>query len=117
MRMMYEPAGNVLVVGAGEAEAPPLRTDGSCPSAFGPPVLPGPPAPPASVVVGVGVGRVRFAGNVTVNGAVAREISTPCFCRIFNRSACVPGRGSSPGSTYAAGPSVRAFRIDRLLVV
>ena len=54
-------------------------------------------------------------GTVTVNGAVAREISTPCFCSTRSSSACAPGRGSSPGSTYAAGPSVFAFRIERLL--
>ena len=38
-------------------------------------------------------------GIVTVNGAVAREISQPCSCRMRSSSACGPGRGSSPGNT------------------
>ena len=54
-------------------------------------------------------------GTVTVNGAVACEISTACFCNTRRSSACAPGRRSSAGRTYAAGPSVLAFRTDRLL--
>jgi hypothetical protein len=41
-----------------------------------------------------------FLGSIiTVNGALAREISQPCSCSIRNRSACAPGRGSSAGNT------------------
>src|SRR4029079_9509554 len=65
------------------------------------------------VSFGVGRGGVFFPGPITLNDPVAREISTPCFWRTRNSSACAPGRGSSDGSTYAAGPSVRALRIDR----
>jgi hypothetical protein len=60
-------------------------------------------------------GRTRLAGMVTVNGAVAREISTACFRNTRSNSACAPGRRSSAGSTYAAGPSTRAFVTERLL--
>ena len=58
---------------------------------------------------------VRFAGIVTVNDEVAREISTPCFCSTRSNSACAPGRRSSAGNMYAAGPSTRALRTDLLL--
>src|SRR5580765_1004340 len=107
---MYDPAGKVLVVGCGFA----LRSwlgRGSCSCALGPL-----PLPPASVVVVTGRGGVRLPGIVTVNSAVAREISTPCFRSTFSRFACAPGCASSAGSTYAAGPSVRALRTDRLLL-
>src|SRR2546426_5802955 len=77
-----------------------------------PPALPSCP----SVVVG-GRGGVFFEGTVTVNSEVAREISIPCRCSTQSSSACAPGRGSSAEKTYAAGPSVFAFRIDRLLFV
>src|SRR5437867_4903984 len=117
---MYEPAGKVLVAGGRSAEAFALL---SCWAegfallswtswAFAPPAPPDPPDP--SLVV-VGRGGVFFPGTVTVNAAVAREISTPCFCSTRSRSACAPGRGSSAVSTYAAGPSVFAFRMERLL--
>ena len=59
--------------------------------------------------------RATRRARVTVNGAVAREISTRCFCRTRSSSACAPGRRSSAGSTYAAGPSAFAFVTDRLL--
>src|SRR5258708_944395 len=114
---MYEPAGKVRDVGAAFV---------SCPSCFswpswalGPdaPDPPDPLDPPDPSVVVVGFGGVFFPGTVTVNDEVAHEISTPCFCSVRRRSACAPGRGSSAVNTYAAGPSVLAFRIDRLLFV
>src|SRR5262249_48086465 len=108
---MYEPAGNVRVVGGAwrSAEAFALL---SWPWSLGPPT----PSPLPAVSVAVGRGGVFFPGTVTVNSDVAREISTPCFCSTRNSSACAPGRGSSPGITYAAGPSVRAFRSERLVL-
>ena len=63
-------------------------------AALGPPAHPARPAP--SFVV-VGRGGAFLPGTVTVNGAVAREISTPCFCSVRSSSACAPGRGSSAG--------------------
>src|SRR5262245_21184723 len=120
---MYEPAGNFRVVGCGARSADalaPVSWDWS----LGPPArsperlaLLASPSAPLLVSVGVGRGGGFFPGPVTVDSAVAREISTACFCSTRSSSACVPGRGSSAGSTYAAGPSVRAFRIDRLLLV
>ena len=71
--------------------------------------------PDPSVVVVFWRAGPRFPGTMTVNSAVAREISTPCFRSTFSSSACAPGRGSSAASTYAAGPSVFALRIERLL--
>src|SRR6266487_256323 len=120
MRTMYEPAGKVRVVGAvGFLSCPSCPSRPSCP--LGPPTLsclscPSRPSCPLLFVV-VGFGGAFFPGTVTVNDAVAREISTPCFCSVRRRSACAPGRGSSPVRTYAAGPSVLAFKIDRLLLV
>ena len=54
--------------------------------------------------------------DVTVNGAVAREISTRCFCSTRSSSACAPGRGSSAGK-HVGRRALRssAFRIERLL--
>ena len=72
-------------------------------------------SPPAASLVVSRAADASCPGTVTVNGAVAREISQPCSCRMRSRSACGPGRGSSPGKTYAAGPSVFGFRIERLL--
>ena len=57
----------------------------------------------------------ELTGTIAENEAVAREISTACFCSTRSISAWAPGRGSFAGSTYAAGPSVRDLRIDRLL--
>ena len=94
MRMMYEPAGNV-------------RVDVAPPDVAPPDVAPPDESRPAP--------RARRTGVDTVNGAFAREISTCCFCITRSSSACAPGRRSSAGSTYAAGPSVRAFAIERLL--
>src|SRR5262245_63280547 len=123
MRTTYEPAGKVRVAGA-----PDFLSCPSCPScpALGPPTSAlrasvGKPDPPDAscplLFVVVGRAGAFFPGTVTVNDAVAREISTPCFCSVRRRSACAPGRESSAGNTYAAGPSVRAFRIERLLFV
>src|SRR5262245_5292261 len=132
MRTTYEPAGKVRVAGAPDfLSCPSCPSRPSCP-ALGPPTSalrasvgkPDPPDPldppdPSCPLLFVVVGRAGafFPGTVTVNDAVAREISTPCFCSVRRRSACAPGRESSAGNTYAAGPSVRAFRIERLLFV
>src|SRR6185503_10995464 len=70
---------------------------------------PRPPLPPRPAAFGL-------AGTVTVNAAVAREISTACFRITRRSSACAPRRPSLAGKTYAAGPSTFAFRIDRLLL-
>src|SRR4030095_741447 len=56
-----------------------------------------------------------FALTGTVNGAVARLISPPCACKVLSNSAWLPARVSSPGNTYADGPSFLGFSIDRLL--
>src|SRR5690349_5211318 len=95
IRMMYEPAGNSRV--APRADVVSLRppfVESREPGAWG---------------LGPRLGRV------TVNAAVAREISTFCFCITCSNSAWAPSRGSFAGRMYAAGPSVFAFRIDRLL--
>src|SRR5215218_9380590 len=102
MRTMYEPAGKVLVVGTGDWGLGTGVESGRAVVAC----VESAPRP---------VARARFAGMVTVNGAVAREISTACFRNTRSSSACAPGRRSSAGSTYAAGPSTRAFVTDRLL--
>src|ERR1051326_4033388 len=47
-----------------------------------------------------------FGGSFTVNAAVDREISQPGLRRTARSAACAPGRGSSAGNTYAAGPSL-----------
>src|SRR5215218_6839081 len=102
IRTTYEPAGKVLVMGTGDWG---LGTGEESARAAPAPAESAPrPAP-----------RARLAGIVTVNGAVAREISTACFCNTRSNSACAPGRRSSAGSTYAAGPSTRAFVTERLL--
>ena len=47
-------------------------------------------------------GRAAAAGRTgicTVNAAVAREISTRCFCSTRSSSACAPARASLAGST------------------
>ena len=55
-------------------------------------------------------------GSVTVKGAVARETSQPCSCRMRSRSACGPSRGSSPGTRRPPGPSVFGLQ-DRALAL
>src|SRR5258708_6905754 len=114
MRTMYEPAGKVRLVGCGRSAA--VFALLSCVSCALDPLDPPDPPDPSLLVV-VGRGTAFLPGTITVNGAVAREISTPCFCSTRSRSACAPGRVSSAVNTYAAGPSVLAFRIDRLLLV
>src|SRR6185437_15724416 len=50
----------------------------------------------------------------TVNGALARLISTCCRCSARNRCICAPLSFSLAVSTYAAGPASCGFSIERL---
>ena len=106
-RLLAVAAGDGRLARRSLAAEPPVASRGRRRRRPPRPARPRPPAAPPAA------GR---AGIVTVNAAVALEISTPCFCSTRSSSACVPRRGSLAGSTYAAGPSTFGFITDRLLL-